>query len=37
MLWENAFLQLKEEFCMELSIYEYIDCLSIFACSSYSV
>ena len=30
MLRKNAFLQLKEEFCMELSIYEYIDCLRLF-------
>ena len=32
---ENDFLQLKEEFYVELSTYVYIDCLSLFTCSSY--
>ena len=32
---ENKFLQLKEEFYVELSTYVYIDCLSLFTSSSY--
>ena len=35
MPWKNEFLQLKEEFYVELSTYVYVDCLSLCACSSY--
>ena len=35
MALKNEFLQLKEECYVELSTYVYIDCLSIFVCSSY--
>ena len=35
MALKNEFLQLKEECYVELSTYVYIDCLSLFTCSSY--